>query len=85
MQRKNVALLKQEFIGKQVSVEYKDIAGTIIDETKNSFTIQTLKGKKTILKTNNSFLIKIHEDKIKIEGKQIKQRPEDRIKLKKWK
>ncbi len=85
MQRKNVALLKQEFIGKQVSVENKDIAGTIIDETKNSFTIQTIKGKKTILKTNNSFLIKIHEDKIKIEGKQIKQRPEDRIKLKKWK
>ena len=85
MQRKNVALLKQEFIGKQVSVENKDIAGTIIDETKNSFTIQTTKGRKTILKTNNSFLIRINEDKIKIEGKQIKQRPEDRIKLKKWK
>lgn len=50
--------------------------GTIIDETRNTFTILTGGKEKTILKKGNTFLI----DNNKIKGDAILRRPEERIK-----
>ncbi len=52
------------------------IKGKIIDETKNTITIETKKGAKKIIK--NQVTIKVN-DKV-IEGKKIAKRMEDRLK-----
>jgi ribonuclease P protein subunit POP4 len=77
--------LHREFIGKEVTIKDRNVSGTIIDETKHSFIIQTDRGKKTILKGKAVFLFRANKDIVMIEGKHIQQRPEDRIKPKKWK
>ena len=47
----NIDLLRGEFIGKEVKVHNKKIEGRIIDETKNSFLINTKNdGRKRLLK-----------------------------------
>ncbi len=72
-----------EFIGKYVEVKAKNIAGKIVDETKNSFLIKTVDGmKKMLLKGNNIFEIKMHGRNIAVDGKSILIKPEDRIKIK---
>lgn len=79
------------FIGKPLSVceasnaHYVGLAGTIVDETKNSFRIETDTGvEKVILKKGTCFLI---EGNL-IPGNEITKRLEDRIKnrrSKQWK
>lgn len=75
---------QQEFIGSKVKVikatnkQQENIEGKIIDETKNTFTIQT--SKKTITITKNKKTFEINGQKI--EGDKITKRPEDRIKIK---
>jgi len=56
------------------------IEGEIVDETKNSFTIKTLKGEKTVLKKDTSFKMKLEGQEIIINGNMMVGRPEDRIK-----
>ena len=68
-----------EFIGKNASVKNRNIKGKIIDETKNTFTIQQENSRKIIQKKDNSFEI---ENKI-IEGSTILMRPEERIRIEK--
>jgi RNase P/RNase MRP subunit p29 len=75
---------QQEFIGKEIIIikssnkEQEKLSGTIIDETKNTFTIKTQNKEIKILKKDKEFKIK---DK-KINGKIISKRPEERIKIK---
>lgn len=75
---------QQEFIGRTVVIgkssnkDQEGLRGKIIDETKNTFTIQTTKKKVMIMKRNKEFMI--GEDMIK--GNSIMKRPEDRIKIK---
>lgn len=73
------AILKGEFIGKEVKIIYNDkqINGTIIDETKNMLYVETSNGIKKIIKQH----AKIEIDTIKFNGNQIIKRPEDRIKV----
>ncbi len=65
-------------IGKKAEVKTKNMlfSGKIILETKNTITIITEKGEKTILKRDCEILV----DNRKIEGKRITKRTEDRIK-----
>ncbi len=69
--------MEKEFIGKKVSLDFqnKDITGTIINETKFTFTIRTQQGDKTILKKGKEFRINNN----KIQGNNILKRPEERI------
>lgn len=85
----NFAQYAQNFIGKKLTViggknnKLIGFAGTIVDETKNTFTIKTSvpDDVKTILKNQIIFFIGTNEKNI-IDGKQIMKRSEDRLKLK---
>ena len=86
MKQKNVNILRGEFIGKIIEVRDKKIKGKIVDETKNSFIIKSKNNlKKKLLKTNSVFNIKINKNFVSIDGNLILMKPEDRIKIKKWK
>ena len=73
-----------ELIGKNVRVVASlnsanlGITGTLVDETKNTFVIETDKGMKTILK--NNVTIALTETGKEITGRDVSKRPEDRIK-----
>lgn len=54
--------------------------GKIVDETKNMFTIKTNEGEKKLIKNNIKFEVITKEGIMKIEGKKIVGRPEDRLK-----
>lgn len=79
-------LLKKELIGLDVTIiDSKNksnigINGRIIDETKNSLTIKTESGEKMVLKENVT--LGLREKGLKVEGRMILGRPEERIKKK---
>ena len=72
-------MIKKEFIGKKAKITYSNLTftGKVVDETKNTITIKTEKGKKKVIKQNS--IIEIQGKKIN--GTEITKRPEDRIKL----
>jgi RNase P/RNase MRP subunit p29 len=76
--------LQDEFIGKKLKIikttmkQQQNMEGTIINETKNTFTILTKNGEKKILKNKKEFII----NETKINGDKIKKKPEERIKIK---
>lgn len=69
-------LLKGELIGLNVRVLGKNVEGRIIDETRNMLTVEHKGRKKQIIKNSNVFEF----NKIKIDGKKLIGRPEERIK-----
>ena len=79
-------ILKQEFIGTQIKVVRSNnkslvgLEGKIIDETKNTFRIQTRNGVKMLLKSQISFQTEIERKKVVIDGNKICFRSEERIK-----
>jgi len=79
---------KGEFIGRTIKITdsknktNEGIEGKIIDETKNTITIQTKNGRKKLIKTNITFTMEINNQKITINGKEIQAAPEERIKVK---
>ena len=72
--------LRQELIGKPIVVEGTKISGTIINETKNTITIETTQGQKRVNKNNHEFIITTAQGKMRVAGQIIMVRPEDRIK-----
>jgi ribonuclease P protein subunit POP4 len=86
-------LIRHELIGLPAEVvgssneSHVGIKGTVVDETKNLLVIESKKELKKIQKKGTSFIFKIPSGKrVRVEGKIIAARPEDRIKLKvkKW-
>lgn len=73
-------LFSKEFIGLNVRILNKKISGKIIDETKNTFRIETKEGIKTIIKNKYDFEFKIDDKKINVKGDMLTIRPEERIK-----
>ena len=79
-------LARSELIGLDVEVIESEnhfnrgLKGKIIDETKNIFIVKTEKGKKSIIKDQCVFEFKFKEKNIKINGKSLTTRPEERIK-----
>lgn len=86
-------LIRHELIGlhveiaKSCNIHQTGTKGMVVDETKNTLTIETDKGLKKIQKSGSEFIFKIPNGKrVKVDGKRILARPEERIKLKvkKW-
>ena len=64
-----------------------NISGKVIDETRNMLTIETKKGIKTVAKGDCTFSFHLPTGEwVKVEGKLLESRPEDRVKkkFKKW-
>ena len=78
--------MKREFIGLEVEVTssshpgYLDIRGRVVDETKNTLTIENRGIEKMVPKPGNEFQFTYESRKIAINGSEIQHRPEDRIK-----
>lgn len=79
-------LAKSELIGLNVKVVGCDnpsnegINGKIINETKNIIVVETKEQQKKLVKDQCVFEFIINNEKIKIQGKSINKRPEERIK-----
>ena len=85
-------LIRHELIGLSVNIVESTnkcnigTSGTVVNETKHMLTIKTKKALKRVAKRNSIFMFKINGKKIKVDGKRIDKKPENRIKLKvkKW-
>jgi len=83
-------LVRHELIGLKVKIvdstdpTHKGLSGRVIDETYKMIKIETREGKeKNIPKNNNIFVFTLPDNiKVKVEGKLLVGRPEDRIKKK---
>ena len=79
-------LAREELIGLHVKItdckdpSWNGKSGIIVDETKNTFLIETHDKRKKIAKNIASFEFRFEGKKIKINGSKIAFRPEDRIK-----
>jgi len=78
-------LLQHELIGLEVEV-IKDsnpynikLRGTVIDESRNTLIIKNKKNQR-IAKKNAVFKFKLDGESVKVEGKTLIGRPEDRVK-----
>jgi len=78
-------VLAQELIGRSIEVcEARNesligLKGTVVNETKNTIIIDHKKIRKTLMKDQISFIVKIKDKRIKIDGKKITKRPEKRL------
>lgn len=85
-------LVRHELIGLKVSIakstdSTQKISGTVVDETYNTFVVESKGKEKRIPKKNSIFIFVLPNGmKVEVEGKILISRPEDRIKKKfaKW-
>ena len=86
-------LVRHELIGLQAEIASSsnkaDVLqkGMVLDETRNTLTIETAKGRKSFPKKNRSFVFSLPSGaRVKVDGNLLVARPEDRIKkrLKAW-
>jgi ribonuclease P protein subunit POP4 len=80
-----IRAVKQELIGVEVRVVRSrnafniGLAGKVVDETKNMLILQTKNGRKKLIKEQNTIEFKMGNKKIRINGKLLQGRPEERI------
>ena len=76
--------MRTEFIGLDVEVLsapcYSGIYGVVVDETKNTFTIDSAGTERMVPKPGNEFKFTYEGKEFVITGTDIQHRPEDRIK-----
>lgn len=78
-------LVRHELIG--LNVETSNIKGKVVDETKNMIVIETENGVKKMEKKSHDFIFALPDGKrVKVSGKYLAARPEERVKtrVKKW-
>ena len=84
--KQNVALkdvIKGELIGCIARVPDKNIEGRVIDESKNMIVIETADNqRKKLIKQCNVFEFVVNEQAVRVDGKFLLTRPEDRIRIK---
>ena len=80
-------VVRSEFIGTEAKVarsrhgDYIGMTGTVVDETRNTFTILDGKAKKAVVKDSAIFHFEFTDGTIvEINGKLLVGRPEDRLK-----
>ncbi|MBQ7702603.1 MAG: ribonuclease P protein subunit [Candidatus Methanomethylophilaceae archaeon] len=76
-------LMRMELIGMDVEVlsaPYSGVSGVIVDETKNTFTIDSAGTERMVPKPANEFRFTYEGKEFVVKGKDIQHRPEDRIK-----
>ena len=74
---------RTELIGLDVEVlskPFSGIAGRVVDETKNTFTIESAGTERMVPKPGNEFRFTYEGKEFVVKGKDIQHRPEDRIK-----
>ena len=78
-------IIQHEFIGLNTTIEASSnpqiigLNGTITNETKSMFTINTSKGIKQIPKDHSTWVFDVNNDHLKIDGSKIQKRPFDRL------
>jgi ribonuclease P protein subunit POP4 len=78
-------IAKHEFIGLNTKIvdstnsQIIGLNGTIINETKSMFTLNTIKGIKLIPKAYNSWKFSVNNQQITVDGSKIQKRPFDRL------
>jgi len=78
-------IFKHEFVGLDTQItestnpQVIGLNGTIINETKSMFTLNTEKGIKSFPKFNNSWKFVINNQNVTVDGSKIQKRPFDRI------
>lgn len=78
-------ITRHEFIGLDTQIvessnsQVIGLNGTIINETKSMFSLNTVKGIKSIPKSNNSWKFNVNNQQITIDGSKIQKRPFDRL------
>ena len=78
-------ITRHEFIGLETQIvsstnpQVIGLNGTIINETKSMFSLNTVNGVKLIPKSNNSWKFNINNQQITIDGSKIQKRPFDRL------
>ena len=81
-------ITRHEFIGLETQIvnssnqEVIGLNGTILNETKSMFTINTPKGRKNIPKSTNDWKFSIAGKEIIVNGSKITKRPFERIGVK---
>ena len=81
---------RHEFIGLDTKIVHSNnsqvigLNGTIINETKSMFTINTEKGMKMIPKLTNDWRFTINGKSMTVKGSTIAKRPFERIGAKAW-
>lgn len=75
-------LQKSELIG--LMVETPSVKGKIINETKYTLEVLNNKGQRKKVLKNQELIIFINNQKIKIHGKKLEIKPEERVKKIKW-
>jgi ribonuclease P protein subunit POP4 len=79
-------IIKDELIGRHVKIKectdpaFVNVSGMVIDETKNTFLIETEGKQKRIAKNTATFEFEYKEKKITVKGSRLIYRPEDRTK-----
>lgn len=81
-------LLRHELIGLKVKVatssnpEILGVKGKVIDETRNTFIIETGGRRKTLIKDVSIFHVSLPDGTVvEVDGKRFIGRPEDRVKM----
>jgi ribonuclease P protein subunit POP4 len=78
-------IYQHEFIGLDTQViqssnpQFIGLNGTITDETKSMFTLNTNKGEKSIPKSNNLWKFSLEGKDVTLDGSKIEKRPFDRL------
>jgi len=78
-------IIHHEFIGLKTQIvesansQIIGLNGTIINETKSMFTLNTTKGIKFIPKSNSVWKFNLTNEKISVDGSKIQKRPFDRL------
>lgn len=75
--------MRSELIGLDVEVlsaPFSGLSGIVVDETKNTFTIESAGTERMVPKSNNEFRFTYEGSQMDIKGSEIQHRPEDRIK-----
>jgi len=72
-------ILAGELIGLRVKVEGGP-SGRVIDETMNMLVIETERGVRRFPKRGNFFIFSYEGKKVRVDGRMLVARPEDRIK-----
>jgi ribonuclease P protein subunit POP4 len=80
-------VVRCELIGTEVGIaqsthtNYRGLAGRIINETRNTFTVLGEKGRKIVVKSSNVFHFSFLDGTVvEIDGNLLVGRPEDRLK-----
>lgn len=78
-------LPRHELIGLHATVSQADdagkegIAGTVVDETRNTLVIDTGNGERQVAKDEATFQFRLEEVEIRVDGDLLVGRPEERI------